>query len=104
MPSFCPYVGLQPYREEDRDFFFGREREQRIIPANLHAARLTVLYAQRRWQEFHPASGAAAAPPRFAPHGGRVLRALAGSVGAGRAEDGLRCAGGRRLHRQRVAR
>jgi WD40 repeat protein len=41
---FCPYVGLQPYREQDRDYFFGRERDQRVIMSNLHAAPLTVLY------------------------------------------------------------
>jgi WD40 repeat protein len=40
----CPYVGLQPYTEDDRQFFFGREREQRIISANLYASPLTVVY------------------------------------------------------------
>jgi WD40 repeat protein len=40
----CPYVGLQPFREEDREYFFGRERDQRIIVANLLASPLTVLY------------------------------------------------------------
>jgi hypothetical protein len=40
----CPYVGLQPYTEADIDYFFGRERDQRIIAANLGAARLTILY------------------------------------------------------------
>jgi len=45
MPDvFCPYVGLQPYREVDQDYFFGRERESRIISSNLYAAPLTVLY------------------------------------------------------------
>jgi WD40 repeat protein len=42
--SFCPYVGLQPYTEAHRDYFFGRERDQRIISSNLYAAPLTVLY------------------------------------------------------------
>ena len=42
--NFCPYVGLQPYSEADRDYFFGRERDSRIISSNLHAAPLTVLY------------------------------------------------------------
>src|SRR6516162_4436750 len=41
---YCPYVGLQPYTEDDREFFFGREREQRVISSNLYAAPLTVLY------------------------------------------------------------
>ena len=40
----CPYVGLQPYTEEDRQFFFGREPEQRIISSNLYASSLTVVY------------------------------------------------------------
>jgi hypothetical protein len=43
-PLRCPYVGLQPYTEADIDYFFGRERDQRIIAANLGAARLTILY------------------------------------------------------------
>jgi WD40 repeat protein len=42
--GFCPYVGLQPYTEDDRQFFFGREREQRIISSNLYASPLTVVY------------------------------------------------------------
>jgi hypothetical protein len=42
--GFCPYVGLQPYTEADRDYFFGRERDQRIIASNLYAAPLTILY------------------------------------------------------------
>ena len=40
----CPYVGLQPYTEDDIDYFFGRERDQRIIAANLGTAPLTTLY------------------------------------------------------------
>ncbi len=44
LDSFCPYVGLQPYTEAHRDYFFGRERDQRIISSNLYAAPLTVLY------------------------------------------------------------
>ena len=43
-PGYCPYRGLEPYTEEDRRFFFGRERDEKIIAANLFAARLTVLY------------------------------------------------------------
>jgi len=42
--AFCPYVGLQPFTSRDRAYFFGREREQRIISANLFAAPLTILY------------------------------------------------------------
>jgi serine/threonine protein kinase len=42
--GFCPYVGLQPYSEADQDYFFGRERDSRIISSNLYAAALTVLY------------------------------------------------------------
>jgi hypothetical protein len=40
----CPYVGLQPFEEADREFFFGRERDQRIIISNLLASLLTILY------------------------------------------------------------
>lgn len=42
--GFCPYVGLQPFTAREREYFFGREREQRIISANLFAAPLTILY------------------------------------------------------------
>ena len=42
--DFCPYVGLQPFTVRDRAYFFGREREQRVIAANLFAAPLTILY------------------------------------------------------------
>jgi WD40 repeat protein len=41
-----PYVGLQPYGEDDSVFFFGREAERKILSANLGASRLTVLYAE----------------------------------------------------------
>jgi WD40 repeat protein len=44
--GFCPYVGLQPFTEEDRAYFFGREREIRLVGANLYAAKLTVLYGE----------------------------------------------------------
>lgn len=43
-PTLCPYVGLQPFTEADRAYFFGREREIRLVSANLYAAKLTVLY------------------------------------------------------------
>jgi WD40 repeat protein len=39
-----PYVGLQPFLPEHARFFFGREREQRLVIANLLAQPLTVLY------------------------------------------------------------
>jgi len=42
--DFCPYVGLQPFTRRDQAYFFGREKEQRVITANLIAAPLTVLY------------------------------------------------------------
>ena len=47
-PRRCPYVGLQPFEEADREFFFGRERDQRIIIANLLASPLTILYRMFR--------------------------------------------------------
>ena len=39
-----PYVGLVPFAESDAPFFFGRERQRRLIAANLIASRLTLLY------------------------------------------------------------
>src|SRR5258708_605185 len=39
-----PYAGLVPYEAEHTAYFFGRERERRIITANLRASRLTLLY------------------------------------------------------------
>ncbi len=41
----CPYVGLEPFKEDESAFFFGRDREAEMIVANLTAARLTLLYA-----------------------------------------------------------
>ncbi|MBV9168675.1 MAG: FHA domain-containing protein [Chloroflexi bacterium] len=43
-PGFCPYVGLEAYTERDSDYFFGRERDERVLSANLYASRLTILY------------------------------------------------------------
>src|SRR6266542_2022079 len=39
-----PYAGLVPYEADHTDYFFGRDRERRIITANLTASRLTLLY------------------------------------------------------------
>lgn len=39
-----PYQGLIPYEEADAPFFFGREKETRLIIANLFASPLTLLY------------------------------------------------------------
>jgi len=41
-----PYKGLQPYFEEDAQFFFGREEEVGLIIANLWASCLTLLYGE----------------------------------------------------------
>jgi WD40 repeat protein len=40
----CPYIGLEHFRETDREFFKGRDSEQRIVIANLRTAPLTILY------------------------------------------------------------
>ncbi len=42
--SNSPYIGLQPYSAKDQKYFFGRDRDSRIISSNLFAANLTVLY------------------------------------------------------------
>src|SRR5689334_24937468 len=39
-----PYRGLEPFDESDAPFFFGRERETRLIIASLFASPLTLLY------------------------------------------------------------
>jgi len=41
-----PYRGLRPFSDSDLDavLFFGREREQAVLVANLLVSRLTVLY------------------------------------------------------------
>jgi hypothetical protein len=44
MQRRSPYQGLIPYDERDQEFFFGREKEIRIIAANLFSAPLTLLY------------------------------------------------------------
>jgi WD40 repeat protein len=41
-----PYVGLNYFREQDAEVFFGREAERKRITGNLRATRLTLLYAQ----------------------------------------------------------
>lgn len=40
----CPYKGLQPYTEADREYFFGRESDLEVIASNLSIAPLTILY------------------------------------------------------------
>jgi WD40 repeat protein len=40
----CPYRGLMPYTEDDAEFFFGRDRDTRLIIDNFKAYRVTVLY------------------------------------------------------------
>lgn len=39
-----PYQGLIPYSEADAPYFFGREKETRLIIANLFGCPLTILY------------------------------------------------------------
>src|ERR1051325_9435025 len=41
--THCPYKGLEPYGEEDHDFFFGRGVDEKTIISNLYASPLTVL-------------------------------------------------------------
>lgn len=44
--SGTPYVGLRPFERGERDRFFGRERDGRILCDRTLSGRLTVLYAQ----------------------------------------------------------
>ena len=39
-----PYVGLTPFDERDAPFYFGRERERRLLAASILSSRLTLLY------------------------------------------------------------
>jgi FHA domain len=39
-----PWIGLRPYTAEERAYFHGRERDERILAANLRARTLTVVY------------------------------------------------------------
>jgi hypothetical protein len=41
-----PFVGLQPFTEDDAPFFFGRESEKRLLAASLIASKLTLLYGE----------------------------------------------------------
>ena len=40
-----PYKGLQPYTETDKDNFFGREAEKRILIDKILTHKLTFLFA-----------------------------------------------------------
>ncbi|HXU36125.1 MAG TPA: tetratricopeptide repeat protein [Blastocatellia bacterium] len=42
--DFCPYQGLEPYTEENRDYFVGRERDKKVVVSNLFGVPLTILY------------------------------------------------------------
>ena len=39
-----PYIGLVPFSEDDALVFFGRDRETKVISANLRTRRLTLLF------------------------------------------------------------
>jgi WD40 repeat protein len=39
-----PYVGLTAFGEHDAPFYFGRERERRLLAASILSSRLTLLY------------------------------------------------------------
>ena len=41
----CPYVGLRPFDEKDKRFFYGRERDAQLLRNRILSARLTLLYA-----------------------------------------------------------
>ena len=41
-----PFIGLRPYRREERDLFYGRGRDARLLTAKIFSARLTLLYGR----------------------------------------------------------
>ena len=74
-PPASPYKGLAAFEDSDLDalLFFGREREQEIIAANLLAYRLTVLYgASGVGKSSVLRAGVAHAAPRPGRGGGRL--------------------------------
>ena len=42
----APYVGLRPFNRQDRDIFFGRERDAHFLLDKIFASNLTLLYGQ----------------------------------------------------------
>ena len=42
--GFCPYAGLRPYSDEEQEYFFGREEDQKAIASNALTTRLTIVY------------------------------------------------------------
>ena len=43
--TLAPYVGLRPYEREERDWFFGRDQDARLLHDKILASRLTILYS-----------------------------------------------------------
>src|SRR5687767_1798512 len=43
-PRTSPYQGLTPFDEADAAYFFGRDKDARLIVADLFASPLTLLY------------------------------------------------------------
>ncbi|MCW5213576.1 ATP-binding protein, partial [Desulfobulbus sp. TB] len=43
--GFEPYIGLRPFREDEQDRFFGRDREISVLLDKIRANRLTLLLA-----------------------------------------------------------
>jgi hypothetical protein len=99
-----PYKGLAPFEDSDVDasFFFGRDREEGIITANLAAARLTLLYGAsgvgkssilraavvRRLRAL-PGPLAVVVFDRWREDPGRELRAAVAAVAGGEPEGSL---------------
>ena len=44
-PIQSPYPGLRPYREDEKDNFYGRDKDSQILSDKLIANRLTLLFA-----------------------------------------------------------
>jgi hypothetical protein len=41
-----PYQGLVPFTEADRDYFFGRDRERRMLAGHFLGSRVTLIYGE----------------------------------------------------------
>jgi hypothetical protein len=95
MAEHSPYLGLDPFGEAERRYFFGRDRDIQTIVANVFAARVTVLYGPSGVGKTSVLSAgvipalrgrdhvlAALAVPSAAPYADAIRAAVAGAADA----------------------
>src|SRR4051794_21764426 len=74
-PPLSPFKGLAAFDDSDTDalFFFGRERERKLVVANLFAARMTLLYGPSGVGKSSLLAAAVVRDLREAAHGAPVV-------------------------------